>query len=111
MGHKGEWLLYQRGFSLRLWASYPSRATIFPIQLILLTFLMEFFKEIPPELDQMLSQPQPQQPMPNPAMDALMAQTQAQIEVDRAKALNDIEIAKAKAQAQIQLEREKAAAN
>jgi hypothetical protein len=71
----------------------------------------EFFKEIPPELDQMLSQPQPQQPMPNPAMDALMAQTQAQIEVDRAKALNDIEIAKAKAQAQIQLEREKAAAN
>jgi hypothetical protein len=72
---------------------------------------MEFFKEIPPELDQQLSQPQPQQPMPNPAMDALMAQTQAQIEVDRAKALNDIEIAKAKAQAQIQLEREKAAAN
>lgn len=71
----------------------------------------EFFKEIPPELDQMLSQQQPQQPMPNPAMDALMAQTQAQIEVDRAKALNDIEIAKAKAQAQIQLEREKAAAN
>ncbi len=71
----------------------------------------EFFKEIPPELDQMLSTPQPQQPMPNPAMDALMAQTQAQIEVDRAKALNDIEIAKAKAQAQIQLEREKAAAN
>jgi hypothetical protein len=72
---------------------------------------MEFFKEIPPELDQQLSQPQPQQPMPNLAMDALMAQTQAQIEVDRAKALNDIEIAKAKAQAQIQLEREKAAAN
>ena len=72
---------------------------------------MEFFKEIPLELDQQLSQPQPQQPMPNPAMDALMAQTQAQIEVDRAKALNDIEIAKAKAQASIQLEREKAAAN
>ncbi len=71
----------------------------------------EFLKEIPPELDQMLSTPQPQQPMPNPAMDALRAQTQAQIEVDRAKALNDIEIAKAKAQAQIQLEREKAAAN
>jgi len=72
---------------------------------------MEFFKEIPPELDQQLSQPQPQQQQPNPAMDALMAQTQAQIEVDRAKALNDIEIAKAKAQASIQLEREKAAAN
>jgi len=72
---------------------------------------MEFFKEIPPELDQQLSQPQPQQQQPNPALDALMAQTQAQIEVDRAKALNDIEIAKAKAQASIQLEREKAAAN
>ena len=72
---------------------------------------MEFFKEIPPELDQQLSQPQPPQQQPNPALDALMAQTQAQIEVDRAKALNDIEIAKAKAQASIQLEREKAAAN
>ena len=72
---------------------------------------MEFFKEIPPELDQQLSQPQPPQAQPNPALDALMAQTQAQIEVDRAKALNDIEIAKAKAQASIQLEREKAAAN
>jgi hypothetical protein len=72
---------------------------------------MEFFKEIPPELDQMLSQPQPPQQQPNPALDALMAQTQAQIETDRAKALNDIEIAKAKAQASIQLEREKAAAN
>ena len=71
----------------------------------------EFFKEIPPELDQMLSQPQPQQQMPNPALDMMMQQAQAQIETDRAKALNDIEIAKAKAAAQIQLEREKAAAN
>jgi hypothetical protein len=72
---------------------------------------MEFFKEIPPELDQQLSQPQPPQQQPNPALDMMMQQTQAQIEVDRAKALNDIEIAKAKAQASIQLEREKAAAN
>jgi len=71
----------------------------------------EFFKEIPPELDQMLSTPQPQQQMPNPALDMMMQQAQAQIETDRAKALNDIEIARAKAQAQIQLEREKAAAN
>ena len=71
---------------------------------------MEFFKEIPPELDQMLSQPQPQQPMQDPASMMLMQQAQAQIETDRAKALNDIEIAKAKAAAQIQLEREKAAA-
>jgi hypothetical protein len=71
----------------------------------------EFFKEIPPELDAQLSQPQPQQQMPNPALDMMMQQAQAQIETDRAKALNDIEIARAKAQAQIQLEREKAAAN
>jgi len=72
---------------------------------------MEFFKEIPPELDQQLSQPQPQQQQPNPALDMMMQQAQAQIETDRAKAINDIEIAKAKAAASIQLEREKAAAN
>lgn len=72
---------------------------------------MEFFKEIPPELDQMLSQPQPPQAQPNPALDMMMQQAQAQIETDRAKAINEIEIAKAKAQASIQLEREKAAAN
>jgi hypothetical protein len=72
---------------------------------------MEFFKEIPPELDQQLSQPQPPQAQPNPALDMMMQQAQAQIETDRAKAINEIEIAKAKAQASIQLEREKAAAN
>ena len=72
---------------------------------------MEFFKEIPPELDQQLSQPQPPQQQPNPALDMMMQQAQAQIETDRAKAINEIEIAKAKAQASIQLEREKAAAN
>jgi hypothetical protein len=72
---------------------------------------MEFFKEIPPELDQQLSQPQPPQQQPNPALDMMMQQAQAQIETDRAKAINDIEIAKAKAAASIQLEREKAAAN
>jgi hypothetical protein len=72
---------------------------------------MEFFKEIPPELDQQLSQPVPPQAQPNPALDMMMQQAQAQIETDRAKAINEIEIAKAKAQASIQLEREKAAAN
>jgi hypothetical protein len=72
---------------------------------------MEFFKEIPPELDQQLSQPQPPQQQPNPALDMMMQQAQAQIETDRAKAINEIEIAKAKAQASIQFEREKAAAN
>jgi hypothetical protein len=68
----------------------------------------EFFREITPEMEQQLLQPQ--QPQPDPAMAALMQQAQAQIEIDRAKALNDIEIAKGKAAAQIQLEREKAAA-
>ena len=68
----------------------------------------EFFREITPEMEQQMLQPQ--QPQPDPAMAALMQQAQAQIEIDRAKALNDIEIAKGKAAAQIQLEREKAAA-
>jgi len=68
----------------------------------------EFFREITPEMEQQLLQPQ--QPQPDPATAALMQQAQAQIEIDRAKALNDIEIAKGKAAAQIQLEREKAAA-
>jgi hypothetical protein len=71
----------------------------------------EFFKEISPELDAQLSQPQQPQQQPNPALDMMMQQAQAQIETDRAKAINEIEIAKAKAQASIQLEREKAAAN
>ena len=69
----------------------------------------EFFREITPEIEQAMLQPQ--QPQPDPATAALMQQAQAQIEIDRAKALNDIEIAKGKAEAQIQLEREKAAAN
>jgi hypothetical protein len=68
----------------------------------------EFFREITPEMEQQIMQPQ--QPASNPAMDAIMQQAQAQIEIDRAKAINDIEIAKGKAAAQIQLEREKAAA-
>jgi hypothetical protein len=70
----------------------------------------EFFKEIPPELDQALSNPQPQQPQPDPATMAYMQQAQAQMQMDQAKAENDIKIANAKAAAQIQLEREKAAA-
>jgi hypothetical protein len=68
----------------------------------------EFFREITPEMEQQMMQPQ--QPAPNPAMEAIMQQAQAQIEIDRAKAINDIEIAKGKAAASIQLEREKAAA-
>jgi len=82
----------------------------------------EFFKEIPPELDAQLSQPQPPQQAPiDPAVQAYMAQTQAQIqgeqaklqakiEADRIKAQADIQLSREKAFAEIQLEREKAAA-
>ena len=69
----------------------------------------EFFREVPPEVDQALSNPPPQQ-QPGP-MDAVMAQAQAQIEIERQKALADIETKRIKAQADIQLAREKAAAD
>jgi hypothetical protein len=81
----------------------------------------EFFKEITPEMDQMLSNPQPQQPQQDPATMAYMQQVQAQIAGDQAKiqakieadqvmAQADIQLAREKAIAEIQLEREKAAA-
>ena len=70
----------------------------------------EFFKEIPPELDQMLSNPPPQQAPVDPAVQAYMAQTQAQIDGERAKLAAKIEADRIKAAADIQLEREKAAA-
>jgi hypothetical protein len=80
----------------------------------------EFFKEIPPELEQQMAQPQ--QPQPDPAVQAYMAQAQAQMQIDQAKAQqemqlaqqkaqSDIELQMAKAQAEIQLKREKAAAD
>jgi hypothetical protein len=68
----------------------------------------EFFREITPEVEQALAQPQ--QPQPDPATQVIMQQAMGQMEIDRAKALNDLEITKAKAQAEIQLQREKAAA-
>lgn len=68
----------------------------------------EFFKEIPPELEQALAQPQPQQP--DPTTQAVMAQVQAQIQADQMRAQNEIQVAQAKAQADIELQREKAAA-
>lgn len=68
----------------------------------------EFFKEIPPELEQMIAQPQP--PQPDPTTQAVMAQVQAQIQADQMRAQNEIQVAQAKAQADIQLQREKAAA-
>jgi hypothetical protein len=71
----------------------------------------EFFKEISPELDAAISQPQPpQQPPMDPAVQAYMAQTQAQIEGEQAKLAAKIEADRIKAQADIQLAREKAAA-
>jgi hypothetical protein len=71
----------------------------------------EFFKEISPELDAQLSQPQPQQQAPvDPAVQAYMAQTQAQIQGDQAKLQAQIQADQLKAQADIQLAREKASA-
>lgn len=70
----------------------------------------EFFKQIPPELDQMLSNPPPQQAPADPAVQAYMAQTQAQIQGEQAKLQAKIEADRIKAAADIQLEREKAAA-
>jgi hypothetical protein len=81
----------------------------------------EFFKEITPEMDQMLSNPPPQQPQQDPAVMAYMQQVQAQIQGDQAKiqakiqadqlkAQSDVQLAREMAIAEIQLEREKAAA-
>jgi hypothetical protein len=67
----------------------------------------EFFKEVPPEVDQQLQQPQ--EPRPDPNMQAIMQQAQAQIEIDRQKAIADIEAKRQKAEADIVLAREKAA--
>jgi hypothetical protein len=69
-----------------------------------------FFKEITPEMDQMLSQPAPQQQGADPMAQAIMAQTQAQIQAMMAKAEADIEAKRQKAMADIQIAQEKAAA-
>lgn len=69
----------------------------------------EFFKEVPPEVDQQLQQPQ--EPKPDPNMQALMQQAQAQIQIAQQKAMADIQAKQEKASAEIQLAREKAAAD
>ena len=69
----------------------------------------EFFREITPEMEQQMMQPQQQQP--DPATAALMQQAQAQMQITQAKAQADIQVQQAKAQADIQLQREKAAAD
>jgi predicted GNAT family acetyltransferase len=82
----------------------------------------EFFKEIPPELEQQIANPQPQQAPVDPAVQAYMAQAQAQMQIDQAKAQQqmaldqqkaeaDMQLQMAKAQAEIQLKREKAQAD
>jgi hypothetical protein len=71
----------------------------------------EFFREITPEIDQMLSSPPPQQPQQDPMAQAIMAQTQAQVQAMMMKAEADIQAKMAKAEADIQIMREKAAAD
>lgn len=82
----------------------------------------EFFKEISPEIEQMIANPQPQQAPVDPAVQAYMVQAQAQMQIDQAKAQQqmaidqqkaeaDMQLQMAKAQAEIQLKREKAAAD
>ena len=68
----------------------------------------DFFKEITPEIEQALAQPQ--EPQPDQTMNVLMQQAQAQIDVNREKAIADIELKRQKAEADIQLAREKAMA-
>ena len=68
----------------------------------------EFFREITPEIEQQLLQPQ--QPQPDPTTAALIQQAQAQIQVAQAKSQADIANMQAKTQAQIELEQQKAMA-
>lgn len=70
----------------------------------------EFYKNITPEQDKMMSQPQPQQQQMPPEVQAYMAKTQADIQAQQMKAQADIELAQQKAAAEIQLMREKEAA-
>jgi len=68
----------------------------------------EFFKEVTPEIEQQLAQPQ--QAQPDPTVQALIQQSQAQIQIAQQKAQADVQAAQQKAQADIALQREKAAA-
>lgn len=68
----------------------------------------EFFKEVTPEIEQQLAQPQQQQP--DPTVQALIQQSQAQIQIAQQKAQADVAAAQQKAMADIELQRQKAAA-
>jgi hypothetical protein len=70
----------------------------------------EFFKEIPPELEQAIANPQPQQPPVDPAVQAYMAQAQAQMQIDQAKAQQEMALAQQKAESDLMLQQQKAQA-
>ena len=70
----------------------------------------QFFREITPEQDQQLSNPQPQEQQPDPAIQAMIQQSQAQVQIAQQKAMADVEANRQKAIADIQLARDKAAA-
>jgi hypothetical protein len=70
----------------------------------------EFFKEIPPELEQAIANPQPQQAPVDPAVQAYMAQAQAQMQIDQAKAQQEMQLAQQKAEADVMLQQQKAQA-
>ncbi len=64
----------------------------------------QFFREIPPEIDQALSQPKPKQP--DPLVSAAMQQAQAQLMLDKQKAEADIALKREKMMADLQLKRD-----
>jgi hypothetical protein len=70
----------------------------------------EFFKEIPPELEQQIANPQPQQAPLDPAVQAYMAQAQAQMQIEQAKAQQEMQLAQQKAEADVMLQQQKAQA-
>lgn len=64
----------------------------------------QFFREIPPEIDQALSQPKPKQP--DPLVSAAMQQAQAQLMLNQQKAEADIALKREKMMADLQLKRD-----
>jgi hypothetical protein len=70
----------------------------------------EFFKEISPELEQAIANPQPQQAPVDPAVQAYMAQAQAQMQIEQAKAQQEMALSQQKAEADVMLQQQKAQA-
>jgi hypothetical protein len=65
-----------------------------------------FFKEVTPEMDAMLSNPQAKQGQPNPMVQAAMQQSQAQILIDKQKADAEIALKREKMLSELQLKKE-----